>query len=598
MRILGLEIRRVEPRLRSVGTAFEERSQYNQIRAAAPHLPPLRTDGAMTEIMPPFGTNPPNRPTGTAETDLGSRVVTSDPRELWYLALPSKLSPKQVLQILRSALGGDLWQQWQLLALMLDTWPIFRKCYHELCDAVAYTRFVARPHCEEGEDPSEIAIQKAALFNKAAKSFKPDPFTDEKDFASTVYQLCDAMANGLSMVELIWGDPDDQGRGDWQRLPKAGAWVHPRHYAFTNDGRISIYGDDYKRLTFPLATDPRRVGPDPDKFLCAQFVSRAGSCLAGGLVRTLGWYWSAVVFNREWMLNTAMKYGSPFLDVSYKMGATQSELAALDDQLAKAGPNGWIRHPEGSTIEVHPATSLGTDNPQRYLADEADKACLYLMLGQASTTVATAGKLGNEKEKDKVKLERVAGMANWIAKGPLTQLARALCRVNFGEESECPEITPDFTEESTPMEEATRDKVFLDADVPMMAEDFYRKHNLKMPQPGDLVVVGGRLGLLAEPDPEIGGKPEPIIPPGGAQDGDGKDTFGAEDDNGEKQVAARVPVRVIKQLASPEDLVEIERLAVAAHEAPHHNGEIKSLRRKLAQVAAKSRVQTNRRNRL
>ena len=135
---------------------------------------------SMVDILPPFGTNPPNRPLEEYDTALEDRSITNDPRELFYLALPSRLTPAQVTMILRSAQGGDVWQQHQLYLLMQDSWPMFRKCDHELRDAASSVQYVARAYAEEGREPTKQAKEKADLVNRCFKNMKPDRFTDER----------------------------------------------------------------------------------------------------------------------------------------------------------------------------------------------------------------------------------------------------------------------------------------------------------------------------------------------------------------------------------------------------------------------------------
>ena len=69
--------------------------------AAFPISPPKGADPATrnqaVNILPPFGTNPPRGPLADAQADLSARTIIGDPRELWYLSLPSKLTPRQVL---------------------------------------------------------------------------------------------------------------------------------------------------------------------------------------------------------------------------------------------------------------------------------------------------------------------------------------------------------------------------------------------------------------------------------------------------------------------------------------------------------------------
>lgn len=606
MAFLGFEIRRAAPRLRLAGTAFDQRSLDSTqralvipaVRAAAPALPPrMGADRPVTEVLPPFGTNPPGGPVTTGDGNLADRLINNDPRELWYLNLPSKLSPKQVLQILRSALGGDLWQQWQLLSLMMDSWPMLRKCAHELREPVSNARYVVRPYCPEGDEATDTAKEKASLVRRAMCNFAPDPASDEGGWTEMVYDATDALLNGLTLVELMWQKCVDPKAGP-EKLPRAATWVHPRHYTFTNDGRVAVFNQDYNRLTWTLASNNSPT-PDPRKFLIAQFKSRSGSSLGAGFIRALAWDWAAVMFNREWMLKTAQNHGAPFVDVTYTMGSSDADLKRLDSEIATGLANRFIRHAEGTTISVHPPGQMNADNPQRHLMEMADQHCAFLLLGQEGTTKTQPGQMGGKDDsKEKVKRERVEGLARWLGATVLSQFSRAVILANYGPSgmTEVPTIEPDFTGEVDPMAQAQRDQVFITAGVPMAAEEFYKANNLTMPEEGDLVIKGGNLGYMAAPQENIGA---PVPPPGGGIDENGnpiapppqspEEKTEKKGDDGEGDAAPLIQsterLETILARATTPELVALLPLIDAAEKAPHANGELTLLRNHLSKIS-------------
>lgn len=574
------------------------------ILAQAAPLPPAAWSNNV-DPLPPFGTNPPRMPETRANTELGLRQIRSDPREAWYLALPQKMQPKHVAMILRAALGGDLWQQWQLQTLMLDAWPMFRKCSHELRDAVARTKFKVRPHCIEGQEPTQDALDRAELVSRALDSFAPNPFTDEAGFRDMVYDMTDAVLSGLTMVEVIWNEPQRRG-STWERLPRASSWVHPRHFTFDNNGQIVIYDDFYKRLQYPVPGSGKMLWgdkPDPDKFLTAQYRSRSGSALGSGLMRPLGWYFSAVMYNRDWMFSSAQRYSTPFIEATYSnaMAQNQAELDQLENFISGGLSNGYIMHREGTTITVHSPPAPGAENHQKTLMTSADEACMFLLLGQSSTTKGTAGTLGNEQGRTDVKRERVEAVAQWVCDGPLHQFCRAILRVNYGNEDHCPTIEADFTEVPDPMKEAQTSSIFMNSGVPMVAKDFYAKHNLTQPKSGDLVLVRGQLGKL--------GSTETVIDPSGnppmydqfgqqiASLGSPKKfedfEFARRPDSGDeeqKRIFERFEgfefapnQRGILSKASDEELGELETLSVRARDG---NGDGHTARKQIAAMMA------------
>lgn len=428
------------------------------------------------------------------------REIYTDPRESFFWTLPYKLTPQQCLNMLRAALAGDLFQQFNLCQLMLDTWPTFRKAAHELLEAAAYGRYVVHPYAEDGEKPSESARLKADVVSRAIRGMAPNPFNDEVGFSGMVYKLCDALLNGISVVELIWElRPNSKGKLEW--MPRAAAWVHPRLYTFGTDGYLRFYqSDDWARVAMYRWVEENGQIPDETKFICAQFMSRPGSSLGAGFMRPLVWYWAARQFNNEWMLNVAKNFGAPFLDVVYKPGTVNTapggDLDALDAMLRNAAANRRLIHPEGTTINIHQPAQMSSENPQRVLEEKADEACLFLLLGQKGTTLSVPGQLGNQDVQDQVRLERVYGVMQWLARNPLRQFARAVLRRNFGEVSECPNIEADTTKPLRPEQIGPLVTSLSMSGLPIRLDELYRKIGFTMPDKGELIFAQGNITTM------------------------------------------------------------------------------------------------------
>ena len=536
------------------------------------------------QFMPPMTDTVSKYPANSVEAIANNdRIIRNDPRESFYWTLPNKLTPQQCLQMLRAALAGDLYQQFNLSQLMSDTWPTYRMASHQLCESAAYMRYAVHPYAEEGKKPTRSATEKADLISRAMRGMSPNSFNDEKGFSGMAYSLCDAMLNGLSMCELLWERRSDASGRAW--MPAAAAWVHPRHYTFSTDGFVALYTDDYSRQF--MTTEGNRIGqqPDPTKFICGQFISRAGSSLGAGFMRPLVWYWSARQFNNEWMLNTAKQYGSPFIDITYKPGTMSTgpggELEKLNEMLKTAGAQRRLFHPEGTVAEIHPATSLGKENPQRVMEEKADEACLFLLLGQKGTTTSQAGKLGDDETHENVKEERKLGLANWLARNPLRQFARAVLIKNYGNADECPELAPDTTKPLKPEQVGQLMTAVSSSRVPIRSDEFYKKIGFTQPESGEVVISAGTLSIQGEAQLSLQAEAQGSQP-------DTKDQQDKPDDKA--KASGRLPAHTVKHVirggergamelrnvlraATDAELAELEDKLTAAEGAPEHNGE-------------------------
>lgn len=597
--------------LRIAGTAFAERTARNM--AVAAKAAPIPPQGDVTLMFaPPMGTTQNSFGVGLAagkapslgigEVVNGDRIIRNDPRESFFWTLPNKLTPQQCLQMLRAALAGDLFQQFNLCQLMLDTWPTFRMAAHQLQESAAYLRYAVHPFAEEGKKPTPRAIERADLVSRAMRAMAPNPFNDEKGFSGMAYVLCDAMLNGLSLVELLWEQRSgsDTGR-EW--LPVSSAWVHPRHYTFSTAGNIALYTDDAARINSGIMEHRPGGLPDPDKFICAQFISKAGTSLGAGFMRPLVWYWAARQFNNEWMLNTAKQYGSPFIDVTYKPGTVSTgpggELEKLNEMLKTAGPQRRLLHPEGTLATIHPPTSLGKENPQRVLEEKADEACLFLLLGQKGTTTAVSGQLGNDDSHENVKEERKLGLANWLARNPLRQFARAVLRRNYGDDSECPEIAPDTTKPLKTEQVGQLATAISSSRIPIRADEFYKKIGFTQPEAGETVLTAGVIGVQGEAltdEERFEQDLQKQVAQGEAQIGLQMEAQGAQEGPAKAREGGKAtPKPVVRGKATTSlrdalihatdaELAELEAKLTAAEGAAHLNGEAAELEEAVAAI--------------
>ncbi len=541
------------------------------------------TGGATVPDGERFANRPAVRRTEADESaswdELTGRVVSNDPRELYWGVLPNKIQPKQALWMVRAAMGGDLWQFWRLTENMLNTWPKLAMAQHQLREAVSYVRYAVHPYCEDDQEPTDSAIERQRLVQAAMNRMTPDPFNDEKARCGMIYNFTDAVLRGIALEEIIWQDPQRVTGGQWQRLPKATAWTHPRHFTFNQAGSLVVFSSastlnigDYRRFG-------KGIGevPNPNKMICSQFMSRSGSSLVNGFAMQLVWWWCARQYGLDFILKMAQNFGNPWVNVTYKPGMSQQERNDLSVEILKGIGNRALLHVEGSTLDLEPPQNLGTDNPQRWIIEESDREVLYLFLGQTGSTISAAGKLGDEETHNTVKQERVAGVAGWVASSPLEQFARAVLMVNYGDCDECPTLAPDFTKPLDATQVGSLASSITTSRLPVVAAEHYRKIGYKVPRPGDEVIQGGELKIQGEPltDDE---KQEKEFD---AQVQMQKASLQMQAP-GQKVLKAKArEVQALLADASPEDRAEVMELVTAAERAAHPNGELTALKLKL-----------------
>ena len=285
---------------------------------------------------------PVTKPRSEAGSGLpAKRQINASPLDDWFLALPDKLPPKQISAIMRQAAAGNLWNQHQLSRRMEESWPMYKKCIMELKLSVASVKYTVHPYTTPGAKPSKSAQEKADVVRRAITTgFKPDRFADEDGIHGMVFDLCEAIPNGISIVELLWDDKAQDPDGGRESMVRASCWVHPRNIGFTRDGRMGVMqGAESGNISFNNQITGEMLD-DPNSFLVAKLKSKSGSPLTAGLMRSLADIWSLVVYGRDYARLNMQKYGNPFLDIAYDSGITdQSEIDKFEQLAAMAAAN-------------------------------------------------------------------------------------------------------------------------------------------------------------------------------------------------------------------------------------------------------------------
>jgi len=381
--------------------------------------------------------------TRAAKSD-SSRRGSPAPAETYQL-MP-KLSLLQIRSLVSCWAQGDLGSAYDLMSVMIDTWPVLAKNQHEVRDAVRMTKFVARPFAPEGEEPTKSALQKASFVNACLKSFSPVPGTDERGWIDTLYQA----ANGINMptvLEVLW----ERSAGDWH--PRATAWVAPRQTGFDRAGRLGFTADR-PPIAGPIGVVPPK---DSDAFLVFLYDTRSGPATMTGLLRPLTWWWGGMMYGRDWLMRYAEMFGLPFRKAIVDPSLPATELAKIDAMLAALGSAGYVRVPPGSELEFVEAKGVSTDNPQRFMLEHGDRYCNLLYLGQTLTSTTPEAGGGTRAQGEVhagIRRERIDGLCAWIAENLTLQLVRAIIKRNWGTVDECPILVPDYSESIAPKEQA------------------------------------------------------------------------------------------------------------------------------------------------
>jgi phage gp29-like protein len=413
---------------------------------------------------------------GVNGASIGRRVITPNNRDrMDSNSLGSKQSPANVIAILRTALNGDIRQQYQVYELMEDSWARLAKNLHELKSAAAAATYTVMPFTERGERPTDSAQEKADFVQYAIDEWVGNPIEGTNGFRNAIYDLCDGVGKGFSVQEILW-EAKPEGI-----CPKSTYFCHPRYYSFPYDKpdlMLSPQGDGVYE-EFPQ-----------NKFLIGIYKNRSGNSMGYGLLRQLAYWWSGQNFCRDWLLNFAQVFGQPLRWATYDPGAAANIKNDIADMLENMGSAAWGAFPAGTQVEFKEAGKTGQDNPQSYFIQLADKLCDITILGQTLTTdVGDSGSRALGDVHEEVRRTRLQDVCEWAADVLNEQLVSFMCELNYGNKFEMPKLVPDLAGPADPTLEAQRDQILLGSGVEMPREWFYDRHDVPIPQAGEEIIT-------------------------------------------------------------------------------------------------------------
>lgn len=458
-----------------------------------------------------------------------NRILRNQASFRWILPSLRAITPNYIESTLRGALAGDHLRQWELLTLMLDSWPVLASCKTELEYGVTRRDVVFDPYSEEDKMATDSAIAREKVVTCAFAHMNPDPTRDENDLDGTIKDLMDGWFKGISVLEILWDTVETESEGlIW--VPKSTYWVNPVSYAWSSDGTIGLTNPGSIQGYGITSINPNQafLTPfPPNKFLIGINKIQSGNPLGGPLLRPLAWWWCAANFASDWLLNLAQVFGLPFRWASYASSTPDETVGILGTMLANMGSAGWAAFPEGTTMELKEATMAHSGHtPQGDLLDKADSYARTLILGQTMTGATIASGRGGQAfgtVEAQLKQDRLDAACDYVANIINRQLIPAILMMNFGDAMEAP--TCRFLQETIgTFQDAQRDQILANMGIPIPFSHMRAKYAIPEPT-GDEEVTEPQLpptpfGGDASPAPvgpkgttPIAKKPNPDAPP-------------------------------------------------------------------------------------
>lgn len=397
--------------------------------------------------------------------------------ERQWKELSRRVLPSDAAELLEDALNGDLSRQMELFGRMEDTWPHLVKALNEVRRAVSRIPFTVTPYKEKDAEPTAAAQEKARLVERGLWSMRPRIARMENDLEGTVYDMTDALAKGVSVLEIYWHQTKDG------ILPRATRHIPANFYGFpqkdTEEDRLMLNVQGMRANRDAGLTD----FPE-NKFILGLCPNRSGHPTETALLRPLVHLWVMRCFSEKWLANYAEIFGMPIRWATYD----PNNKRLLDDicsMLENLGSAGWGAFPTGTTLELKEPSKGAGDNPQAYIQEIADRACDILILGQTLTTdVGASGSRALGETHNSVRFDVLKGAADWTCRQLTRQLSDAIVAVNYGNTEEVPVIAHGLKEPKDEKALVERDKIlFLDMKLPVEKAYLYERHGVPVPDP-------------------------------------------------------------------------------------------------------------------
>ena len=436
------------------------------------------------------------------------RILKPDAQGNWMGWAARDYTPERVESILRSGLWGDHTQQWELFAMMEDTWPHLVKCISEIREAVVQYDWDVDAWAEEDEAPTPDAEQRAKVVSRAIWTMRPSAEEAGNAFEETIRDLLEAWVKGTTVLEIEW-ETRSAGTGGTIVAPRQTHWVHPRNYGW-QDGTLLLRLPEVAGGGKGRQSRESMVPFPPAKFLIGHHKSKSGPILGAALLRPLAWWWCAANFSASWLLNLSQIFGLPIRWATYTPGAPTELITEICDMLENMGSNAWGAFPAGTQIELKEATKSAGQSPQDSLLDRADRQCSLLLLGQTLTTdVGGSGSRALGEVHLSVRDQIIEAAAQWVAGILNRQLVPPLVQMNFGDDLMVPEICARRRREEDMVKLAQRDDILL-KHLRIGTAWLHQRHGVPLPQPGE-DTIGGQAAAAPLPAPGVpGAAPLPV----------------------------------------------------------------------------------------
>lgn len=304
---------------------------------------------------------------------------------------------------------------------------------------------------------------------------------------------------GFAVSEVMW----EMSEGDYTiaaMRPRA-----QRRWCFEHDGSLRLLTRAAPYEGELVAGPDRMSGPYPRKFQTFVFGDEAETPYGVGLGRELYWPWWFKKHGIKFWLIFADRFGQPTPWGRYPPGTPEAEQTNLLDALQALQTDAAIITPEGMSVELLEAARSSTIDCYETLCDFMNDEMSKSVLGQTATVSGTPGKLGQEDAQENVRLDLVDADGDALCEALNQQIVRWVVDLNFGPQSQYPEMWIQ-TEEAEDLNSLAERDERLAGLVAIPTRYFRDTYNLPEPKEGEEVATRSAMAVPPPPGNEPPGQ--------------------------------------------------------------------------------------------
>ncbi len=458
---------------------------------------------------------------------MKSPVIRPSARDFEPQLFGRSLSPDTIGELLDSGARGDLRAQGDLFNLMEDTWPRLRANLLKIKNAIRKLPLNVQPYSPKNGTPTASAQAKASFVEATLHLRRGFVDTSRAPLGDAVYELMDAVARGISVIEIDWST--DRGG---LLVPAGFRRVPAQYLGIDHDASLALrlppsgprpqvsgLSPQVSGLSQPLTPFAKY----PGKFLTGIFRTKSGALGEAAQLRALAPLWLGHMLGWEWLVQKTELFGTPLRWANYPPTATQAEIDAITAALRNMGTASWGAFPQGTELQILQGTVpgiAGPNDPSERLMGIADRACDILLLGQNLTSEHNGqGSRAAAQVHREVELDLYETYAEFIIGIINEQLIPHLIALNWGDGDELPFVEVELPRPSREQEMVARDKtLFVEMGLPVSLQYLYERHHVPAPQTGDALFIPSDVARQRGDGRTDGAAPEPAQAGAGASD--------------------------------------------------------------------------------